>query len=274
MTAYDEQPACSLKQGTAPLLISIPHLATYIPDPIAATMTETALACDDTDWHLDRLYAFAADLGASVLTPAYSRYVIDLNRPPDGASLYPGRSTTSLCPVDTFNEEALYQSGKEPDDAEQARRLQAIWQPYHHALRSELNRLHAEHGYVLLWDAHSIRSRISRFFDGVLPDFNIGTADDSSAAAGLAQTLSQRVTAHSRYTAVANGRFKGGYITRHYGDPARGIHAIQLELAQTTYMQETRPYDYDEDAASAVAPIIEGLIGCALEHIRQTPVNR
>ncbi len=257
----------TLKQGTAPLLISIPHMGLRIPDDIAATMTDTAARLDDTDWHLDRLYAFADALGASVLMPVYSRYVIDLNRPPDNANLYPGQNTTGLCPVDTFNEEPLYKPGQQPDDAEQQRRCKLYWKPWHAALAGELARIRKEHGRALLWEAHSIRSVVPRFFEGRLPDFNFGTASDATARPGLAEELAERVRQHSPYSAVANGRFKGGYITRHYGNPAQGVHAIQLELAQITYMDEAPPYAYDEARASQAAPVIRDVLQFALDAV-------
>lgn len=263
-----ELPVFHLKQGSSPLLISIPHLGTHIPADIASTMSQTAQFHDDTDWHLDRLYDFAAALGASVLTPTCSRYVIDLNRPPDGANLYPGRNTTGLCPVDTFNEEALYPAGHHPSQAEQERRRDKYWHPYHAALQAEIERLKAAHGRVLLWEAHSIRSHVPRFFEGQLPDFNFGTADDASAAPGLAHELSDKINQQGVYSAVGNGRFKGGYITRQYGNPAKAVHAVQLELAQITYMDETRPYAYDEARAKAVAPVIRDAIEYALGKIQ------
>ncbi|HUG57432.1 MAG TPA: N-formylglutamate deformylase [Candidimonas sp.] len=268
MTATDDLPVLKLKQGTSPLLISIPHLGAHIPDDITRAMTPTALFYDDTDWHLDRLYSFAESLGASVLMPTHSRYVIDLNRPPDGANLYPGRNTTGLCPIDTFNEEALYLEGENPDQTEQERRRDKYWHPYHSALQNEIQRIKAEHGRVLLWEAHSIRSHVPRFFEGRLPDFNFGTADDASAAPGLAAALSARINQGGQYSAVGNGRFKGGYITRQYGNPAENVHAVQLELAQITYMDETRPYAYDEARANAVAPVIQDAIEQALVSIQ------
>ena len=223
MTAPAEASVFKLTQGTAPLLISIPHLGTRIPDDIVAAMAPVARHVDDTDWHLDRLYGFAGELGASILQPVHSRYVIDLNRPPDGASLYPGQDTTGLLPVDTFDKEALYLPGREPDAAEQARRLDLYWRPYHNALEREIERLRSRHGKVLLWEAHSIRSEVPRFFKGRLPDFNFGTSSDTSAPSGLAQELADIVVKAGNYTAVANGRFKGGYITRHYGRPSQGV---------------------------------------------------
>jgi N-formylglutamate deformylase len=268
MTASNSTPVFSLHQGSLPLLISIPHLGTRIPDDIAATMTPVAARTDDCDWHLDRLYAFARSLGASILTPTYARYVIDLNRPPDGANLYPGQDTTGLLPVDTFDKEPLYRDGQLPDDAEVARRRDAYWKPYHNAIESELAALKAKHGKVLLWEAHSIRSHVPRFFEGRLPDFNLGTANGASAAAGLADELAAIVEAHGGgYTAVANGRFKGGYITRQHGQPEQGVHAVQLELSQITYMQEQMPYSYDDALAAKVQPVLEALLKTALARV-------
>jgi N-formylglutamate deformylase len=258
----------TLKRGTAPLLISIPHAGTQIPADIAASMTPIAREVDDTDWHLERLYAFAVEMGASILVPANSRYVIDLNRPPDGANLYPGRDTTGLCPVDTFNSEPLYPAGGTPSEAQIAERREKYWRPYHGALAGELARLKAAHGKALLWEAHSIRSHVPRFFDGKLSDFNFGTAGGESAVAGLAEKLEAILAGQGAYTAVANGRFKGGYITRHYGAPQDGIHAVQLELSQVTYMEETRPYAYDEARAARVAPLMRSLVQCALDAVR------
>jgi len=260
-------PLFTLQQGTAPLLISMPHVGTMIPADIAATMTPAARRVDDCDWHLDRLYAFAARLGASLLTPSCARYVIDLNRPPDGASLYPGRDTTGLVPLDTFAREPLYDAGRAPDAAEIARRLDTYWQPYHEALVAELGVLRARHARVLLWEAHSIRSELPRFFDGRLPDFSFGTADGASALPGLADELQTIVAGYGGYTAVANGRFKGGYIARAYGKPDDGVHAVQLELAQCTYMDEAPPYAYDDARAAQVAPLIESVVQAALARV-------
>jgi N-formylglutamate deformylase len=268
MTAPNTLPVFSLHQGSLPLLISIPHLGTQIPADIAATMTPVAQRTDDCDWHLDRLYAFAKRMGASILAPTYARYVIDLNRPPDGANLYPGQDTTGLLPVDTFDKEPLYLEGRLPTDAEVARRRDAYWKPYHNALTDELGVLKAKHGKVLLWEAHSIRSHVPRFFDGRLPDFNFGTSNGASAAPGLGEELVAVVERHGGYTAVANGRFKGGYITRQYGQPSQGIHAAQLELSQITYMEEQMPYAYDETLAAKVEPLLEALVGTALERVK------
>ncbi|MGO1766256.1 N-formylglutamate deformylase [Advenella sp. S44] len=262
-------PIFSLQQGSTPLLISIPHMGTRLDPQIAANFTQVAGFVDDTDWHLDRLYAFARDAGASFLTPVYSRYVIDLNRPPDDENLYPGQDTTGLCPVDTFNKEPLYLAGREPSAQEKARRRKIFWEPYHSALEAELQRIKDKHGYAVLWEAHSIRSQISRFFPGRLTDFNFGTANDTSAHPQLCTALASQIEQDGQFTAAANGRFKGGYITRQYGKPAEHIHAVQLELTQIAYMQETRPFAYDPDKADKVTPLLEQALETALQYARR-----
>lgn len=267
MSSQPEPPIFTLHEGTVPLLISMPHVGTSISGDIAATMTDVARHVDDCDWHLERLYAFARGMGASMLAPTHARYVIDLNRPPDDANLYPGQDTTGLLPTNTFDKAPLYHPGGEPGTGEIERRRVQYWQPYHDALARELARLRSLHGAVLLWEAHSIRSHVPRFFEGRLPDFNFGTAGGASAATGLAEALALHVARHGGYTAVANGRFKGGYITRRYGAPEAGVHALQLELSQITYMRETRPYTYDEALAARVTPLIEALVREALAYV-------
>lgn len=250
-----------LHQGSGPLLISMPHVGTHLPEDIAARLSPTGLAVDDTDWHIESLYDFAAAMGASVLRPRCSRYVIDLNRPADGMSLYPGQNSTGLCPVTTFDGVALYRQGQAPDAAETARRLALYWQPYHTALQAELARIKSIHGYALLWDAHSIRSVIPHLFEGQLPVFNFGTAQGTSCAPGIAEDLLAQVQASAAHLpAVLNGRFKGGYITRAYGNPAQQVHAIQLELAQRCYMQEVAPYALDEALAHSMKPVLAALL--------------
>lgn len=252
------------RQGSGPLLVSMPHVGLHIPDDIAAGMTGLALALSDTDWHIDRLYDFPDDLGASVIAATHSRYVVDLNRPPDGASLYPGKATTELCPTSTFDGEPLYRDGAAPDDEEVARRVASYWRPYHGQLDAELRRLKDIHGYALLWDAHSIRSVVPRLFEGRLPDLNIGTADGEACDQGLAGRVLQAAESAKGYGAVLNGRFKGGYITRNYGRPGDGIHAIQLELSQRTYMEETPPFAFREELAEGVRPVIRRMLETVL----------
>jgi N-formylglutamate deformylase len=258
ITPVDSQPF-QLKQGQLPLLISIPHLGTRIPQALAAQMTSEAARLVDTDWHLDRLYDFAVAMGASIIQARYSRYVIDLNRPPTGESLYPGQTTTGLCPTETFRGGPLYRAGSEPDAAEIARRREVYWQPYHDALAVELARLRQLHGQVLLWDAHSIASVLPRLFDGKLPDLNFGTAGGASCEPKVLQAALCCLDSEP-LTQVVNGRFKGGYITRHYGQPRQGVHAIQLELCQCLYMNETEPFDYQPDIAQKLQPALQGML--------------
>ncbi len=261
------QPAFTFLQGSVPLLVSMPHVGTHVPPAIAERFTDEARQVPDTDWHLERLYGFARAMGASVLAATHSRYVIDLNRPPDGASLYPGRSVTGLCPVDTFDDTPIYRPGAEPDDAEVAVRREALWRPYHGQLQRELDRMRRAHGAALLWDAHSIRSVLPRFFEGRLPDLNLGTADGASCAPELAREL-LAIGQAGGCSAVLNGRFKGGYITRQYGRPREGVHAVQLEMAQSCYMQEALPFDYLPERAADVQPCLRRLLEAALAFVR------
>eukprot|EP01036_Dinobryon_divergens_P043203 gene43203-57485_t len=254
-------PPFTFHQGTQPLLISMPHAGTYVPPQLAARFTDEARQVPDTDWHMERLYAFAKDMGASILVATHSRYVVDLNRPPDGASLYPGQSVTGLCPVDTFDDTPIYANPADlPGEAENAERRDAIWQPYYAKLAEELARIRAQHGVAALWDAHSIRSVVPRFFEGRLPDLNLGTANGESCDPALAQELLSIAKEAQGYTAVLNGRFKGGYITRHYGQPAQHVHAIQLEKCQSLYMQETPPFAYDEVLAAQLQPTLRRMV--------------
>jgi N-formylglutamate deformylase len=245
-----------LHRGSAALLVSMPHVGTYLPPALAARMTEAALAVPDTDWHVDRLYDFLDALGASILRPTHSRYVIDLNRPPDGANLYPGQDTTALAPTDTFAREPIYRPGEVPGPSEIAERIAQYWRPYHEALQGELDRIRAAHGYALLWDAHSIASELPRFFSGRLPDLNFGTAGGASCAPAIEAAVFEEARRAAGYSAVLNGRFKGGYITRAYGRPRDRVHAIQLELSQRTYMNEPPPFEFRDDLAARLRPAL------------------
>jgi len=256
-----------LTRGSGPLLVSIPHMGTEIPPDLQGGYVQRALAVEDADWHLDRLYAFVKEIGASVLQPRYARYVIDLNRPPDNAPMYPGASNTELCPTRFFDGQPLYAS-EAPAAAEQERRRATYWQPYHEALAGELARLKQQHGYALLWDAHSIRSEIPWLFDGVLPDLNIGTNAGASAAPAITDAVAAAAAQDSRYTRAVNGRFKGGYITRQYGRPQDHVHAVQLEMTQKSYMREAPPYDYLEERAKEVQPVLRSMLEAALQATR------
>jgi N-formylglutamate deformylase len=226
----------TLRRGGAPLLLSIPHAGTEIPDEFSGVFVSDWLARKDTDWHLPELYAFAEALGATILSAKISRSVIDLNRDPSGISLYPGQTTTGLCPAETFDGEPLYKAAL-PDEAEVTRRRRECFNPYHAALRQEIERLRNLHPRVVLYDCHSIRSTVPRLFPGELPQFNIGTNGGTSCDPSLTARV-ESICARSGFSHVVNGRFKGGWITRHYGAPTQGVHALQMELGCRGYMDE------------------------------------
>lgn len=247
------------KQGRVPLLISMPHAGVRLTPAVEAGLIPAAKSLPDTDWHIPRLYDFAEALGASTLAAEYSRFVIDLNRPSDDKPMYAG-ATTGLYPATLFDGIPLFRAGLEPTKEERARYLEQIWTPYHHKLQEELARLKAEFGYALLFDAHSIRSIIPHLFDGKLPDFNLGTFNGASCDAQLAAQLEAICAQHNNFSHVLNGRFKGGHITRHYGNPAEHIHAVQLELCQSTYMEEFEPFRYRADLAEPTQVVLKELL--------------
>jgi N-formylglutamate deformylase len=250
----------TLHRGTRPLLISMPHVGTAVPPALRERYTERALQVEDTDWFMDRLYAFAEPLGASLLVPQLSRYVVDLNRPSDNQPMYAGQNNTELCPTRHFTGDPIYRDGQAPDEAEIRRRVFAYWQPYHDALQAEVARLKAAHGHVVLFDAHSIKSELPWLFEGTLPHMNIGTVGGSSCAPTLREAVAQVFAAQTDYTHVIDGRFKGGHITRAYGRPADGVHTVQLEMCWRAYMDETPPYRWHEERAAAVTPLLRALI--------------
>lgn len=255
----------TLHRGTTPLLVSLPHVGTVIPAELQPRLQPRALATEDADWHLDRVYAFVRARGASLIVPRHARYVIDLNRPPENAPMYPGVNNTELCPTRFFTGEPLYREGQAPDAAEVVQRIESHWRPYHDALRGELERLRAAHGHAILFDGHSIKSELPWLFEGRLPDLNLGSADGASCAPSLRTALAEVLAAQSRYTQVVDGRFKGGHITRHYGRPGDGVHAVQLEMCWRCYMaDEAPPYAYDEARAAAVRPLLERLVDAML----------
>jgi N-formylglutamate deformylase len=257
--------SCTLTRGTLPLVVSFPHAGTDIPPSIARRMTEAALLRADTDWHLPELHGFVREMGASTLVPGHSRYVIDLNRPPDDTNLYPGQDTTGLVPLDSFRKEPLYRPGEAPGEAEIAERRELYWKPYHDALEDELARLRAAHGSVVLWDAHSIASELPRFFEGRLPDLNLGTADGRSCAPAVQRAAEAVLQSQREFSHVSNGRFKGGYITRRYGSPADGVHALQMEMCHATYMDEAPPFRYRPDLAARVQPLLRRMLAAVVE---------
>ncbi|HRI18251.1 MAG TPA: N-formylglutamate deformylase [Burkholderiaceae bacterium] len=253
--------AFTLHRGRTPLLVSLPHVGTEIPGDIRAGLLPAAWAVEDTDWHLERLYAFARDeLGASLLVPRFSRYCIDLNRPPENTPMYAGANNTELCPTRAFTGLPIYREGAQPDLAEVERRLALYWRPYHDALATELARLKAEHGHALLFDGHSIKSELPWLFDGRLQDLNLGTASGASCSPVLREALAAVLAGQKRFTQVVDGRFKGGTITRRYGQPQQGVHAVQLEMAWRCYMPEAPPYEIDPARAEEVQPVLRALL--------------
>jgi N-formylglutamate deformylase len=253
------------REGSRPLVVSMPHVGTTIAPELSRAMAALAAQRPDTDWHLPRLYDFLHDLGASVIAATHSRYVVDLNRPPGDESLYPGRVTTGLVPHETFAGNSLYREGHAPDAAQVAARIEGYWKPYHRRLAAELARVRAQHGVAVLWDAHSIVSRSPRLFEGRLADFNLGTADGKSCDPELARELHAAIGKHTAFTSVLDARFKGGYITRQYGRPADGIHAVQLEMSECIYMDERSPYTFREELAHAVRPVLREQLEIALD---------
>ena len=260
-----------VQRGDAPLIVSFPHTGTELPTAVAARLISPWLARKDADWWIEQLYDFAPELGATTVRTAISRTVIDVNRDPSGASLYPGQATTGLCPVTTFDGEPLYRTG-EPDEAETASRREAWFEPYHAALAAEIARLRAVHRKVVLYEAHSIRSVIPRLFEGELANFNIGTNSGASCDATLAARV-EAACAASPFSHVTDGRFKGGWTTRHYGRPSEGVHAIQMELACRGYMDEPDglttslnwPTPYDQDRAAPMRAVLTNVLKACLD---------
>lgn len=252
-------------KGGNPLIISIPHAGTYVPEEILQRMTTEARELRDTDWHVDKLYDFAESMDVSIIKGNYSRYVIDLNRPPDDAPLYPGMDTTGLCPETLFSGNPIYQANQAPGPKEISKRIEKIWAPYHECLSKIIDDKVVKYGYALLYEAHSIKSVVPRLFEGRLPDLNLGTADGASAGNDLQQQLYKICSNADNYSSTMNGRFKGGYITRYYGQPASGVHTVQLELTQCSYMNESYPYNYMPDNAIEIRKILAKLIRCMLE---------
>lgn len=251
----------SAQTGSTPLLISVPHDGRDVPADIQAGMTEAGRSLPDTDWHVAKLYEFAREMGASTVVANYSRYVADLNRAADDGALYPGQIATGLFPLRTFAGEDIYRQAR-VDEHEHDERLRNYWEPYHQHIRQTLAALREKYGFALLWDAHSISSVLPRLFDGELPELNLGSNSGASCARELERAVFQ-VAEDSPYTAVANDRFKGGYITRHYGDPEIGIHALQLEIAQRSYMDE-KTLAFDEVRAAALQDTLKKMLSAYL----------
>ncbi|MFX1724783.1 MULTISPECIES: N-formylglutamate deformylase [Stenotrophomonas] len=269
MTAHPDW--LQIHRGDAPLIVSFPHTGTELPDALAAQFISPWLARRDADWWVHDLYAFAQQMGATTIRSAVSRSVIDLNRDPSGTSLYPGQNTTGLCPLTTFDNQPLYRDGDGPDEAEIARRRATWFMPYHDALAAEIARLRAQHGTVVVYDAHSIRSHIPHLFDGQLPQFNLGTNGDTTCDNALTDVV-DNLCAMSGMSHVRNGRFKGGYITRHYSDIPGGVHTLQMELACRGYMHEPEAVDehswptpLDPDHAAPLRATLQQVLDACLD---------
>jgi N-formylglutamate deformylase len=246
--------------GDSPLIVNVPHAGRHVPDAIALRMRPAARALPDTDWHVDELYRFVPSTGATLVVATHSRYVIDLNRDPTGAALYPGADNTELCPTRTFGNDPIYASGDEPAEREIAARRATYFDPYHVELAAQIARVRARHGYAVLIDGHSIASEVPRFFAGRLPDLNLGTSSGTSCDPA-AQHIAEAIVAQAKgFTHVVNGRFKGGYITRHFGTPRANVHALQLEMAQACYMDEADPVRFDAGRAAALVRVLERLV--------------
>ena len=245
-------------RGDGPVVLGLPHTGSWLPDDIRARLNARGQGLDDTDWHIDRLYDNLLG-GVTTVRATFHRYVIDANRDPSGASLYPGRNTTDLVPLTDFDGQDIWTLPPTQDDIRQRR--ETFHAPYHAALAAELARVRARHGVAILYDCHSIRSHIPFLFDGTLPDFNIGTATGTTCDPRIEAAVQKICHTTPGFTTVTNGRFKGGWTTRQYGRPGEGLHAIQMELAQATYLtEEAAPWTYDEDKAAVLRSCLHTIL--------------
>ena len=257
------------RHGSLPILISFPHSGTLLPESLRNRFTAAGQAVPDTDWFVPELYRGCLDrLDVSTLIATHSRYVVDLNRPADGSVLYPGRIESAVCPTETFEGEAIYAAAHELSNTEIPTRIEHYWRPYHLALAAERDRILALHGRCLIWDAHSIRSRSPRLFEGELPELNLGTYSGRSAADPLVARVVERLRTQQRFSHVVDGRFKGGHITRRFGDPARNIHAMQLEIAQRAYMSEAGTPQFDSQRAVPLSDLIAQIFAALVAALR------
>jgi N-formylglutamate amidohydrolase len=254
-----------VERGDAPLIIDVPHAGTYVPTAMAPRLSDGARTLPDTDWHVDRLFHFALRMGVTMVAATHSRYVVDLNRDPAGVALYPGADNTELCPTRTFAGEAIYAGDDAPGAGEIGARRADYFEPYHETLAAEVERVRSRHGHVVLLDGHSIRTEVPRFFAGRLPDLNLGTADGASCAPALRTAAAAVLAKASCFTHVIDGRFKGGYVTRHYGRPERAVHALQLETAQSCYMDENAPATFDAVRANRLVATLITLVAALVE---------
>lgn len=263
MIFHSTNQSFSFRAGKLPVLVSFPHSSTNIPENLQPNYSEAGAQTPDTDWDLPKLYQIESSenpfADVSLIHANFSRFVIDANRPTDGTNLYPGKPTPELCPTTCFDGSPVYRSGQEPDQKEIAERIEKFWQPYHDKIRQELQRMKSEFGVAVLFDAHSILSKVPRLFDGVLPNFNMGTAAGQAASSSLEQEIKEVLVGEEKYSSVFNGRFIGGFITRNFGDPDKNIHAVQLELTQSSYMNETTG-EFSAEKANRVRPVIFKMI--------------
>lgn len=255
----------TLVRGRTPLLLSMPHSGTELPVKMVRNLTPAALMLPDTDWHLPTLYDFARHLGATILIAHYHRYLVDLNRSPTNETLYHGQRTTEFCPTQTFDGENIYSDGDGPSPGEIAERKRRYWDPYHAELANQLEDIKRRFGYAMLYDCHSIRSQLPRLFNGTLPDLNLGTVNATSAATSLIDLLREKLRTTAEYTSVVDGRFIGGYITRAFGRPSENIHAVQMEIAQTNYMREVRPYRLVPERMEKLRRVLAGYLEAMLD---------
>lgn len=251
----------TLARGDAPLIVNVPHAGTVLPTDIAERLSAAGRELPDTDWHVEKLYDFVPGAGATLMAATHSRYVVDLNRDPEGRALYPGAANTEICPAGTFAGLPIYRDGALPSAAEVARRIATYWRPYHAALAAEIERVRARHGHCVLLDGHSIVSVAPRFFEGTLPHLNLGTVDGASCGARWQERARACLADQAPFSLVLNGRFKGGYITRHYGRPEEKVHVLQLEMAWRAYLDESRPQGYEPSRAAALIELLKKLAG-------------
>ena len=264
----------TVTQGDSCLVLAMPHTGTWVPDELWKDLNDRGRRLADTDWHLDQLYGDLTP-GATIVGANFHRYLLDANRDPSGESLYPGQNTTGLCPLTDFDGLPIYREGREPDLAEVERRTKAWHTPYHTALANELARVRARHGIVVLYDCHSIRSHIPFLFEGALPDFNIGTNNGLTCAPAMAAAIAKICANAANYTSVLNGRFRGGWTTRHYGRPEQGMHAIQMELAQSTHLEaEAAPFAYSPEKARGLRVHLKTVLETLIELAHQQPAPK
>ncbi|GGE88872.1 N-formylglutamate deformylase [Stappia taiwanensis] len=249
-----------IHEGTSPIILGLPHTGTHVPEAMHARLSPRGQELADTDWHIHTLYDGLL-AGATTVRATFHRYVVDANRDPSGVSLYPGQNTTGLVPLTDFDGAPIWREGAAPDAAEIEERAAQFHAPYHAALAAQIERVKAQHGVAILYDCHSIRSHIPFLFEGTLPDFNIGTNGGTTCDPQIEQATVETCASAEGYSSVLNGRFKGGWTTRHYGQPASGVHAIQMELAQSTHLgEETLPFSYDEAKAKRLRPHLATLL--------------